>query len=296
MKAEPLLLVPYHEVRHDQPDDCLHYEEVQRRGHEMHWHIPAHRHEALHQFQMLTKGSVAGSIDGKEFQANAPVMLMLAPGSVHGFTYKGVCEGHQVTVPSGTLQQLLADSDLLASRLGQSFVFAPGEEPIRVLRCFEQIADEFCGSADGRVHALLGLATLLAVEYSRRRGEQFDREQSPGVRDTLIKRYLSLVEAHYKEHRPLDFYAASLEVTPDHLSRTCRKMLGKGALQVLQDRLLLEARRLLAYTAMPVGAIAHQLGFEDSTYFTKSFGRGLGTSPKEYRTLVAHGVRSAASR
>ena len=53
MTASPLLLVPFREVRHDEPDDCLHYESVAVRGTEMDWTIPAHRHEGLHQFQFL---------------------------------------------------------------------------------------------------------------------------------------------------------------------------------------------------------------------------------------------------
>ena len=81
----PLLLIPYREVRHDQPDDCLHYESVAIRGAEMDWTIPAHRHDGLHQFQWLQQGAVKGSIDGRGFEASGPAMLMLAPGSVHAF-------------------------------------------------------------------------------------------------------------------------------------------------------------------------------------------------------------------
>ena len=141
------------------------------------------------------------------------------------------------------------------------------------------------------MHALLACATLLAVQFLRRRGEHFTRERAQGARDTLLRRYLALVEQHYREHRPLSFYAEALGVTPDHLSRTCRQATKQSALQVLHERLLLEARRLLAYSPMPVTEVAQQLGYDDAAYFSKFFSRSVGNTPSEYRALVASGVR-----
>lgn len=295
MKPAPLLLVPFREVRHDQPDDCLHYESVAERGAEMDWTIPAHRHEGLHQFQWLEQGSVRGTIDGRAFEAQAPVMLMLAPGSVHGFTYTREAVGHQVTVPTATLQQQLGGSSLADSELGSSFVLS-GLQPEDQADCaalFAQVAREFSARQPGRVHVLLACAALLAVQFLRRRGEQYDREAAPGARDTLVQRYLALVEQHHRAHQPLAFYADALGVTPDHLSRTCRNVTKQSALQILHERLMLEARRLLAYTPMPVAEVAQQLGYEDAAYFSKFFSRSVGNSPSEYRALVARGVKEA---
>jgi AraC family transcriptional activator of pobA len=104
---------------------------------------------------------------------------------------------------------------------------------------------------------------------------------------------MALVERHFASPQPLDFYAGQLGVTPDHLSRSCRLVSRKSALQMLQDRRMLEARRLLAYTPMPVVEVAVQIGFDDPAYFSRSFRREVGQSPSEYRTLVASGVRGS---
>ena len=293
MSTSPLLLVPFREVRHEQPDDCLHYESVAVRGAEMDWTIPAHRHEGLHQFQWLEKGHVRGTIDGREFEARAPVLLMLAPGSVHGFTYTPDTVGHQVTVPTATLRQLLGGSNLADTELGASCVLADinGDGAAECKSLFTQDAREFRTQSPGRVHALLSCATLLAVQVLRQRGEHFSRERGQGARDALLRRYLALVEQHYREHQPLSFYADALGVTPDHLSRTCRGATKQSALQILHERLMLEARRLLAYSSMPVTDVAQQLGYDDAAYFSKFFGRSVGNTPSDYRALVASGVR-----
>lgn len=297
MKAAsaPLLLVPYREVRHEQPDDCLHYESVAVRGQEMDWTIPAHRHDGLHQFQLLAQGAVHGTIDGRAFEARAPLLLLIAPGSVHGFTYTPDAVGHQVTLPSATLRQLLGGSDLADGELGASFVL-PGMQAGDAAQCtalFARIAAEFRAQQAGRAHALLACATLLAVQVLRLRGDQFQRGRTQGARDTLVQRYGALIEQHYRLHRPLAFYADALGVTADHLSRACRRVARQSALQLLHERLLLEARRLLAYTPMPVAEVADQLGYDDAAYFSKFFSRSVGHTPSGYRALVAQGVMRA---
>lgn len=295
MNTSPLLLVPYSEVRHDQPDDCLHYESVAVRGAEMDWTIPAHRHEGLHQFQFLEKGRLRGTIDGQDFEAEAPVMLLLAPGSVHGFTYTPDAVGHQVTLPTTTLSRLLGGSNLADTELGTSCVL-PGLDREGEATCaglFRQVAREFRTRSPGRVHALLACATLLAVQFLRHRGEHFRRERGQGERDALVRRYVAMVEQHHRTHESLSFYAQALGVTPDHLSRVCRHVTRQSALQILHERLMLEARRLLAYSSMSVSGVAHELGYDDAAYFSKFFSRCVGSTPSEYRALVASGVRGA---
>lgn len=289
-----MLLVPFSEVRHDQPDDCLHYEAVAVRGRELGWTIPAHRHEGLHQFQLLAHGAMTGSIDGQPFEAAAPALLMLAPGSVHGFCYTRESVGHQATVPSATLRQLLAGSQLAEGDLSASFVRSGGDCTVEAPVCvalFEALAAEFHAQQAGRVHALLAQATLLAVMYLRVRGRAPAAGQRAGLRDTLVQRYRALLDGQFREQPPLRAYAEQLGVTPDHLSRSCRQVTGQSALELAHQRLMLEARRLLAYTPMPVAEVAAQLGYADAAYFSKFFQRSVGDSPSAYRALVAQGVR-----
>ena len=290
MKKPRLLLVPYHEVRHNQPDDCLHYEQIAVRAIEMDWSIPAHRHEGLHQFQFLEQGRVQGTIDGREFHAESPAMLMLAPGAMHGFAYTRDAVGHQVTIPTSTLSQLLGESDLIQTHLSSSFVTSLDKNVAGVAELFSQIAREFHGSELGRVQVLLALIAVIVVRFVRERGEQFERESTKGLRDALVQRYLALVEQHYAEHWPLKFYSGSLKVSADHLSRTCRQLVQKSAMEILHERLMLEARRLLAYTPMPIAQVADQLGYDDPAYFSKFFSRAIGHTPSEYRALVSDGI------
>ena len=292
--AKPLLLVPFREVRHEQPDDCLHYEAVAVRGKEMDWTIPAHRHEGLHQIQFLERGRISGTVDGRPVEAAAPAILLIAPGSVHGFRHARDTSGHQLTIPSATLQQLLAGTRLMDAGLGTSFVLTEltPEARAECSALFDMLAREFRGGGAGRVPALLAAATLLTVLLLRLHGEHSQKEQTPGARDALVQRFRALAEQHFREHRGLPFYAEALGVTPDHLSRSCRNATRQSALQLLHERLMLEARRLLAYTPMSILEVAAAIGYQDPAYFSKFFTRATGHSPSQYRALADRGVKA----
>jgi AraC family transcriptional activator of pobA len=292
--AAPLLLVPFREVRHEQPDDCLHYEPVAVRGREMDWTIPAHRHEGLHQIQFIEQGRISGMVDARAVEAEAPAILFIAPGAMHGFRHTRDTKGHQLTIPSATLQQLLAGTDLADAGLGQSFVLTALAPEARTdcATLFGMLAREFHGQGSGRVAALLATATLLAVRLLRLHGERIQQARAPGERDALVQRFRALAEQHFREQRGLPFYAQALGVTADHLSRCCRNRTRQSALQLLHERLMLEARRLIAYTPMSVLEVSAALGYQDPAYFSKFFTRAVGHSPSQYRRLTAAGVKA----
>jgi AraC family transcriptional activator of pobA len=287
-----LLMVPFREVRHFQPDDCLHYEPIGIRGKLHQWTIPVHRHEELHQFELLERGSVVAMIDGIRHELTAPAAWMVAPGVMHGFAYKPDSAGHKVTMPSALLRSLPAPVSRPA-RLGRPIVLRKsdiGADIGELRELFAQLAREFQGRRSGRADALHAHAILLGLWFMRHEGSASAISPRQALSDTLVQRYRSLLEAHLCEHWPVRDYAGALGVTPDHLSRCCRAVTGLGALDMLHARLVLEARRLLAYTPAAVHEIAHQLGFDDPGYFSRLFAKRAGQSPSAYRAAIAEGL------
>jgi AraC family transcriptional activator of pobA len=87
----------------------------------------------------------------------------------------------------------------------------------------------------------------------------------------LFERFELLLEQHYREHWNVSRYAATLSITPTHLSRITRSVTGHGASQLIIDRVVREGRRNLVYTNLPISTIAYALGFRDPTYFSRLF-------------------------
>jgi AraC family transcriptional activator of pobA len=102
-----------------------------------------------------------------------------------------------------------------------------------------------------------------------------------------VQRFRALVEAQFRQQPSLAALAARLAITPTQLNRVCHQVLGHNALGVLHQRLVLEAQRDLAYTAMSVKQIALALGFGDAAYFTRFFRRCTGKTPTAWRATSA---------
>ena len=292
MKTPSPIAVAFRELRHFKPDDWLHCEDLAVRGRLHDWTIPAHRHEGLHQFQLLQRGHAEVVFDSVPQRVQAPAALMVAPGCVHAFRYSSDSAGLQVTVPSARLSAALAGTPLLAARLGTSRVL-PAERVRRarqqLQRLFVDLADEFEQAAPGRTEALAARLLLLATWFLREAGDVPAEQARRSWRDTLVQRFRALLEVQLKRHQPIAAYAAELNVTPDHLSRVCRAVTGLSALDLLHERLVLEARRLLAYTEAPVTEVARELGFDDPAYFSRFFARRAGLAPQAYRAALQQG-------
>ncbi len=295
MKPAPIA-VAFREVRHFRPDDWLHCETLADRAETLGWTIPAHRHEALHQFQFLRQGRASVTLDGRAAELRAPALLMMAPGCVHAFCFEPGADGLQVTVPSARLDAALAGAPLLRDRLSHTHLLqGPAVEQgrPRLEATWTALQAEFEAAEPGRHEALQAHLTVLATWQLRLVAPPLEEEQRLALRDTLVQRYRALVELHLRRHATLGFYAAQLKVTPDHLSRACRAVTGLSALDLLHERLLVEAQRLLAYTDGAVAAVAADLGFADPAYFSRFFARRAGLSPQAWRVALQAGRVSA---
>lgn len=125
---------------------------------------------------------------------------------------------------------------------------------------------------------------LLSVWLERQIAAQPAEELPyPPTARRLAARYAAAVESDFRSGRGVADYAAELGVTPTHLSRVCRLTMGRSAKAILSDRVLFEARRLLAETRTPVQQVAQQLGFTSPAYFARAFQHHIGKSPSDFR-------------
>lgn len=108
-------------------------------------------------------------------------------------------------------------------------------------------------------------------------------EARPGRGQEYLSAFSQLVERHFREHLGIDEYARRLGISPAHLNSVARRLSGQTALGIVHQRLLLEAKRDLVYTAMTVNEIADRLGFSEPAYFTRFFKRLSGVSPSVFR-------------
>jgi len=113
---------------------------------------------------------------------------------------------------------------------------------------------------------------------------KIDEKPKMSHHETIVEKFLQLVEKHYKEQRGLEFYAAKLCVTSKHLSKVIKATGGKPPNEQIDERVILEAKALLKSTNMTVEQISDALNFPSQSFFGKYFKRVVGMSPREYKS------------
>jgi len=91
------------------------------------------------------------------------------------------------------------------------------------------------------------------------------------------------IDAHYSTRRLPRDYAELLYVSPNHLNALTQQVLGRSAGDLIRERVVLEAKRMLINSDRYVSEIAQLLRFEDNSYFVRFFKKHTGVTPEEFR-------------
>jgi AraC family transcriptional activator of pobA len=268
--------------------DGVHIESIQSRSRKYLWHIGHHRHPRLCQCVMVTSGPVSVSLDEVRADLAGGAVMIIPAGTVHSFQFGPETEGHVLTLDLNRLLSVTAAGhrspiealfslprviDLreergLAGRLGQLLE--------RLEHEFRQPDSALAPTGSWlacSVFWILALKVAAPVNDDTPSGRDVDR----------LRRFRLLIEAYYLKRWPVDRYARRLALSETSLNRLCRRLAGRTAFELIQQRLVLEARRRLVFVASSVSGIGTELGFKDPAYFSRFFRRHCGISPHEFR-------------
>jgi len=101
----------------------------------------------------------------------------------------------------------------------------------------------------------------------------------------FLRKFSQLVELHYKRLHTVADYANILAISPKILNKRITKTGQPSPNDLIKERIILEAKRLLAHTTLSVKEIGYSLGYEDPAYFVRLFSKQTSTSPVEFRKL-----------
>lgn len=147
----------------------------------------------------------------------------------------------------------------------------------RVLALHEELTQR----QDGYREAALAHLVLLLVGVSRLAADVVGNLREN--REPLLAEVFEVIEQRYPQPLSLRDVAAAVNISPGHLTSTVRRQTGRTVQQWITERRMVQARRLLAVTELPVGEVGRRVGFPDAGYFARTFGKVHGTSPVQWR-------------
>jgi AraC-like DNA-binding protein len=106
------------------------------------------------------------------------------------------------------------------------------------------------------------------------------------IHQKRVYEFLMLLESNYLQVRNIDFYAGKLDISSKRLNQILKDKLGKTGTQIIHDRIILEAKRLIIHSERNIKEIAYELGFSDRPYFSRFFKKQTNQTPDEFQKLA----------
>jgi len=127
------------------------------------------------------------------------------------------------------------------------------------------------------VKAMLKVFLLKLIQVKEREFTGHDIHQK------RVYEFLMLLEGNYLQVRNIDFYAGKLDISSKRLNQILKDKLGKTGTQIIHDRIILEAKRLIIHSEHTIKEIAYQLGFSDRPYFSRFFKKQTAQTAEEFQ-------------
>lgn len=265
-------------------ESWLHWETITSRSRLYGFHIAPHRHEQLFQLLYLCGGKAEVMVDGEVRTLRPPALIVVPPPTVHSYTFTTDVDGFVLTLFARDVQALLAESPDIAASLARPAILTDFE-PTEIDTAVRRLVTEADRAAPGQMAALKARLMLLAVAIHRAGLAATGQGSGHGSRaEHLARSFQSLIDAHFRDTRSVAFYAEKLGITPTHLNRISRQVFSATALNLIERRILLEARRYLQFSTLSVKEIGIILGYDDPAYFSRFFSQRTGTTPMVFRT------------
>jgi AraC-type DNA-binding domain-containing proteins len=234
------------------------------------------------------KGTTEGKINLKPYITSEACFVIMLPG--HILEYKSISEDFEglfVVMSKKFTESLMPNAHerlpLLISVTDNPVIPLDKEGLTGMLNYFEMLKKLILVEDHPyrmEVARYLTLSFLYGAGYHY---HKFADKREKTHNEMLIEKFLHLVDTHYKKERGLEYYADKLCITSKHLSRVLRETGNKSPNDLINERVVLEAKALLKSTNMTIQQISDELNFPTQSFFGKYFKRIVGMSPKEYK-------------
>jgi len=247
----------------------------------------AHRHDFFEAF-FLQAVSGKVNIDFSSFTLDGPLVMLILPGQVHRWDLGPLPSGWVLRFSQEWLGGDAAFDTTLVGHFLPSLVQLSPEQDQVFLSVTSLMHREFQADLPRRTEGLSALLRLWLLEFYRLVNATGQWELSPPR--PLSRRFLDLIDHQFGSHPSVRDLAGELGTSTTRLFNEVRADLGQTPGELVRNRLLLEAKRLLSLSERNVSEIAWELGFEDPSYFTRFFRKAMRCTPLEFRNQAEKAI------
>jgi AraC family transcriptional regulator, transcriptional activator of pobA len=232
-------------------------------------------------------------IDFKEYPILPQQIFFVSPEQVHQVISDPEPTGYVIQFTEEFLQKNSIRNDFIANlKLFQKSDETPplplNDRMAHTLKGFaDQMISAFLSQNDLFLEAIGAYLKLFLIECNGHCSLTPDSNtQSVEVEKTIVKSFKAAVEEHYMKWHQVKDYADALNVTPNYLNEVIQMAIHSSAKDFIQNRIVLEAKRMLVFTNKSGKEIGFDLGFDDPSHFSKFFKSNTNRSLQEFKESI----------
>jgi AraC-like DNA-binding protein len=247
-----------------------------------------HRHSGF-TITLLLSGQITQYIDFEKYTISAPAVVLLAPDQVHQHGEEEFA--HEAVFIHFDKEFLLAESQGMLNCW--ACIFYKRAIPVKAAQMQELM--NFAGLIlrehgnvrplrDSIIRNLLNALIMACARLPQHNVAYMQLVDT--AQNRMVRQFNELSDTHFRDKTQVAHYADMMHVTPGHLNDTIKSVVGKTAKQVIDEKRMMEAKRLLFWGELSVKEIAWQLHFEDDAYFNRFFKKHTGQTPVMFQRSI----------
>lgn len=244
----------------------------------------------FYNFIFFTEGAGRHFVDFKWYPVQKNTLVYMTQNQINAFDFNDTLKGFCIIFTETFFVQALAHLPKdIVFRLFNPQLFSPLLQIPKTsdfMRFIEHFETEYFSNKEGHRETILEALFVILVS----KAETIKQDQTFCIKDNLkVKRlhqFTELVERYYTHSRNAVFYAEKLNISYKHLNAISKELLGKTAKNLIDDYIILQAKRRLINTSITIAELSYELGFEDPTNFNKYFKNRTNTTPKHFRKEI----------
>lgn len=222
------------------------------------------------------------NIDFHDYPIANKQVHVLFPGQVHTWSIKPATTGYQLMIQPNFFERFAPFFRFSFSNYMNHPVIPLTNDNFKLLKYeFDAIKDEL--SSPNSVQEVISARAAVIAAIVSKEAENIFTELKVFQSNPRLAKFHMLIDKFYKQEKLVGFYAARLNISANYLNVLCKTHLHVSATKLIQQRVLLEAKRLLQTTDLSIKEIAFELGFVDHAYFSNFFKAQAGITPTQFR-------------
>lgn len=244
-----------------------------------------HHHYILY---YIKEGSGHHNIDFQNIEIKANRLFFISPGQTHRL-YSDAISGYYIIFDLDFYHSIKSNYKLYDFPFFHTTISLPyldlENSTTKISNFLNRMYEEYTNTSTFGKKAILRMQLeILFILLTRIAQEEYVENEAILVpnNDKLRKLEL-LIEQNFKTQKSINFYAQNLNISSRHLNNIISSKTGKSISVMLQERVIMESKRLLLHSEKTVAEIAYELGFNDKAYFHRYFKKHVNKTPLEFR-------------